>query len=342
MERNMTFYKLGTTQIGGFVQHLQNQRTVFAPQKKGWNSFSFEEVETADAVVLDYPRTLSSVKKYFLPNRETLLDFDMKNQTFDAPTIAPTNAIFLGVHNYDMQAVLKLDYNFSQGNAETNYLKRRENAVFIGVSFTPDEFHFSQSVGVDTHSTAGFDAFLHKTDDGFIIEILTETGEKLLENLDLEKAKSSTLNGANFQSKINENTEKLPDIFAKSWDNAVWKEMAERCVGCGTCNLVCPTCYCFNVEDCVNLQLSGGTRERHLDGCMLREFTAVAGGEIFREGLAARMRHRIYRKFKYISDTTGEPWCVGCGRCTAYCTAGISIVEIVNRLTADFEKGASE
>ncbi|MBC8455673.1 4Fe-4S dicluster domain-containing protein [bacterium] len=334
----MKCYKLGANQLGEFVNHLQNQRTVFAPHKKGQKSFSFEKVENAENVVLNYPRTLSSIKKYFLPNRETLLNFDMQNQSFDAPKIEEADAVFLGVHSYDMQAVLKLDYNFSQGNPEKNYLKRRENAIFIGVSFTPDEFHFSASVGIYPNLLTGFDLFLHQMDDEFVVEVVTKTGEKLLDGFDLPEFLEMTFCDKNFKSEINEKPENLPEIFAKSWDNPIWKEMAELCVGCGTCNLVCPTCYCFNVEDCVNLQLSGGTRERHLDGCMLREFTEVAGGEVFRETLAARMRHRIYRKFKYISDTTGEPWCVGCGRCTASCTARISIVDIVNRLIEDFDK----
>ena len=334
----MKYKKLEASRLTDFVAHLQNQRAVFAPHRKGWNSFSFEKVENASDVVLDYPRTLSSVKKYFLPNRETLLHFDMQNQSFEEPKIEPANAVFLGVHNYDIQAVLKLDYNFSQGNPEKNYLKRRENAIFIGVSFTPDEFHFSGSVGIDVHSTKGFDVFLHQIDDDFIVETLTEKGEILLHEFSLEACEKPVFDNGSFPTKITENPEKLPAILSHSWNNAVWKEMAERCVGCGTCNLVCPTCYCFNVEDCVGLQLSDGTRNRHLDSCMLREFTEVAGGEIFREKLADRMRHRIHRKFKYISDTTGEPWCVGCGRCTASCTAGISIVEIVNRLVEDYGK----
>jgi sulfhydrogenase subunit beta (sulfur reductase) len=71
---------------------------------------------------------------------------------------------------------------------------------------------------------------------------------------------------------------------------------------------------------------------------MLNSIAAVAGGENFRESYAERQRHRIYRKFKYISDVTGEPWCVGCGRCIASCTAGISIVEIVNKLKDEYEQ----
>ena len=90
--------------------------------------------------------------------------------------------------------------------------------------------------------------------------------------------------------------------------------------------------------DNVDLKLTDGSRDRHWDGCLLSSFAAVAGGENFREKLASRQRHRIYRKFKYITDKTGDPWCVGCGRCTAYCTAGISIVEIVNKLSDEFEQ----
>ena len=112
----------------------------------------------------------------------------------------------------------------------------------------------------------------------------------------------------------------------------------EKCVGCGTCNIVCPTCYCFNVEEEVDISVTKGSRERHWDGCMLRKFSEVAGGEVFRESLASRQRHRVFRKFKYISDQTGQPWCIGCGRCTAYCTADISIVGIVNRLIGDHER----
>ena len=126
----------------------------------------------------------------------------------------------------------------------------------------------------------------------------------------------------------------------RSYDHPAWEESAAECVGCGTCNLVCPTCYCFNVEENVDLSVTTGSRERHWDGCMLRKFSEVAGGEVFRESLASRQRHRIFRKFKYISDQTGQPWCVGCGRCTAYCTAKISIVDIVNRLIGDYQRVA--
>jgi formate hydrogenlyase subunit 6/NADH:ubiquinone oxidoreductase subunit I len=268
-----------------------------------------------------------------------LFSFFKKDNTFEKGQINDEKKVFLGVHNYDMKAVLRLDYNFSQGNPEENYLKRRENSTFIGVSFIPDDFHFSQSVGIPLHDTEGFDIYLKKNDDGYGVSVLTENGADLIRRFDgFTKEKGITSNHVQFKNKLKFNYNRLPEVFEHSWNATVWKETAKRCVGCGTCNLVCPTCYCFDVEDSMDLSLHKGTRERIWDGCMLNTFAAVAGGENFRKSLDERQRHRVYRKFKYITDITGEPWCVGCGRCTAFCTAGISIVEIVNDLCDEYEQ----
>ena len=331
----MVRFYLETDRVADLVTHLLARKPVYAPQRKGRKSFAFEKVERAADVVLDYPRTLNSVKKFFLPSQETLLDFSLTDNSCTQPTVVPTDAVFLGVHAYDVRAVQRLDHNFAKGHAEKNYLTRRQGAVFIGVSFTPDEFHFSSSVGIDPHDPEGCDVFLHAVDGGYAVDVLTVAGEALLEGFELPLREDVKFRPAVFDQYIYVPQSKLSEVMAGSYDHPVWQEEAERCVACGTCNLVCPTCYCFDVEDTVNIQATGGTRERHWDGCMLRSFTAVAGGEVFREHLAGRQRHRVFRKFKYISDETGEPWCVGCGRCTANCTAGISIVNIVNRLVND-------
>ncbi len=335
----MEKYQLNNKQLPSFIDHLKKQGTVFAPHKKGEASFSFAKVVDPDSVILEYNRTLNSVKKYFLPPREQLLSFSKTDNSFRKGSFKNEKKIFLGVHSYDMKAVLKLDYNFLQGNPEENYLQRRKDSSFIGVSFIPDEFHFSQSVGIPLHDTEGFDIYLEQNSDGYTVKIITEKGEKLIDGFDrVSKAKDISSNHVQFQNKLKYNYNRLPEVFEQSWNAAVWEEVSKKCVGCGTCNLVCPTCYCFDVEDNLDLSLQTGTRDRSWDGCMLNGFAAVAGGKNFRESLAERQRHRVHRKFKYISDITGEPWCVGCGRCTAYCTAGISIVEIVNQLCDEYEQ----
>lgn len=334
----MVQFFLERDRIADFVSHLMNRKPVYAPHAKGQRSFSFEKVEDAADVVLDYPRTMNSVKKFFLPPQEEILSFNLKEGSFAGAEVEPMDAVFFGVHSYDLAAVHRLDYNFSHGNPEKNYLTRRQGALFVGVSFEPDAYHFSGSVGIDPQDTSGFDVFLTKLLDGYIVEALTAAGEQLIEGFEMPPHEAGKPARGHFQQHIYLPQAKLTEVMEHSYKNEVWDETAEKCVGCGTCNLVCPTCYCFNVEEKVDVTVTEGSRERSWDGCMLREFSEVAGGEVFRDGLAERQRHRVFRKFKYISEQTGEPWCVGCGRCTAYCTADISIVNIVNRLVRDYEK----
>ena len=130
----MVQFFLERDRIAEFVSHLMNRKLVFAPHAKGQKSFTYEKVENAADVVLDYPRTMHSVKKFFLPPREELLNFNLTDNSFKAEEPQPLDAIFFGVHSYDLAAVHRLDYNFSEGNPEKNYLQRRQGAVFVGVS----------------------------------------------------------------------------------------------------------------------------------------------------------------------------------------------------------------
>ena len=288
----MVQFYLEGNRVTEFVAHLMSRKPVYAPRRKGQKSFSFERTENPADVVLDYPRTMHSVKKFFLPPREELLSFDLVENSCTTAEIPTSEAIFLGVHSYDLAAVGRLDHNFTVGNPERNYLTRRQGAVFIGVSFEPDKYHFSGSVGILPGDNTGCDMFLTRLSDGYVLEVITPTGQALMEGLDLPVHEAGKPIAGHFQQHICVPQAKLGEIMELSYDNPVWEETAEKCVGCGTCNLVCPTCYCFNVEEIVDITATKGSRERHWDGCMLRDFSEVAGGEVFRESLASRQRHR--------------------------------------------------
>jgi ferredoxin len=116
----------------------------------------------------------------------------------------------------------------------------------------------------------------------------------------------------------------------------VWDKHVTRCFSCGTCNLVCPTCYCFDVIDDLDLDVASGSRTRTWDGCMLPHFASVAGGHNFRPEPAGRQRHRVKRKFEYLPGKHGQgAVCVGCGRCGRQCTANIDIYDIVVDLISE-------
>ena len=127
------------------------------------------------------------------------------------------------------------------------------------------------------------------------------------------------------------------ELLEDAYDHPVWQEYASLCFSCGSCNLVCPTCYCFDVRDEVNWDLASGERVRVWDGCMLADFATVAGNLNFRKDRLARFRHRYYRKGKYVpAKIGGQIACVGCGRCITACVANIANpVEVFNRLMED-------
>ncbi len=251
--------------------------------------------------------------------------------------------ILFGVHTCDLQGIKLLDKVFSVDYPDTHYLTRREQTFIISLECLKpcDEYSFCKDMGTMT-AKDGYDIHLTELESIYLVDVATEAGEKLLANFagireateedkreldEALKAKSSQ-----FTSKLNFDVAILPAMLTEAFEHPIWDDMGERCMSCGSCTTVCPTCYCFNVFDEVDLLLTKGTRLRQWDSCQLDEFAEVAGGENFREKRASRQRHRLMRKGKYIYEKFDMLGCVGCGRCIRTCTAKISIVESFNAI----------
>jgi ferredoxin len=192
-----------------------------------------------------------------------------------------------------------------------------------------------------SEAKSGHDLMLTDLGEAYFLDVATERGKELLAGAPLTDATSAdfarlqevrTAKQAAFPKKFPFDTKYLPDILEESWDSLIWQATARRCFSCGSCNMVCPTCYCFDVFDEVDLTLQRGERKRRLDGCMLEGFARVAGGENFRPERADRLRHRIFRKGKYLMEKYGRPGCVGCGRCDRVCLVKISSQEIYGQI----------
>ncbi len=335
----MECFSLLRKDIPALIDHLGVFGQVIAPHRKGDASYSFETVTDSSKVVLDYNRTLLPLKKNFFPPVEKLMDFSLKDLSYTTVEVPLEPKVFFAVHSYEMQSILRLDHSMLSGNVESNYLNRRQKSRFVGISFIPDEFHFSESVGITIEELEGFDLYLNEVEDDFQVYVITKKGRSLIQGFNkLRTTEPEIVAERKFKTKIRYHYNRLPRVFQYAYHADVWAEVASRCVGCGSCNLTCPTCFCFDVNDEVTVTAESGMRERTWDSCMLVTFAQVAGGENFREHTVNRTRHRLYRKFKYITDEEGLPWCVGCGRCTAFCPAGISLPEIVNDLIREDEK----
>jgi len=337
----MTIKKLEKAALDKWVAVcIENQR-VFGVQAKE-DRFVFAPLANAEDLRLDYDVTILPPKKYFLPPRETLLKFDRKEgfeSVFDDEPF-----VLFGVHPYDMIAILQTDKLFSQDHSDTHYVNRRQKATIVAC----DVQNASKEVFAGCMGTAtvkdGFDILITKIDSDYLVDIRTEKGQALAKTIknagdaDEMSLKLRQLVWADNtkllqKHKLNVRPDVLPKILDRSYDHPVWEEKAQRCYSCGSCNLVCPTCYCFDVRDDVEWNLQKGKRYRVWDGCLLSDFATVAGGHNFRHNRADRYRHRYYRKGKYVPEKIGEVACVGCGRCITACTAKIANpVEVYNKL----------
>ena len=172
--------------------------------------------------------------------------------------------------------------------------------------------------------------------------VLTKKGEVLVLNTKLfEKAESKHLKALEkvrenkkqiFRNEISLKYDELAPLFGKSFDSPVWTELDSRCVACGNCTAVCPTCYCFDVIDEPNLDLTSGRRFRRWDSCQNEPFAKVSSGENFRKLRGMRQKHRYFRKFKYQFDKYSKYHCTGCGRCSRTCMACINLKETLTEL----------
>ena len=294
--------------ISSFINNIigTGEEVVGAKRKDG--KYAFGKLSVADELCLDYDTTLLPPKMYLFPQKETLIRFELGKEAKVEPVVEAKPIILFGVHPYDIKAIELLDAAFSTTNLDINYLSRREKATIIGVDcLNPNPNAFCPSIGTALTET-GFDLMLTDIGNSYVVAIGSKKGEELLKkHAEAREATFSELAQRNqerqkalakYKVALNMSPEELPQLLEKSWDSSLWKERGEKCLSCGSCVMVCPTCFCFDVQDDVALNLKEGERYRQWDACMLADFAAVAGGGNFRKDKEGRFRHRMYRKGK--------------------------------------------
>ncbi len=328
--------------IKSFISELiKLYPSVYGPVSKG-KGFSFQKLKDASEVKFGYVRSILPPKKYMMPQRETLMRFEVKPEPKAEAVVTYEDQVIIGVHPCDIRAIKLLDMVMQNGNADANYNKKREHTIIIGTDCTPDKYCYCSSV-MELRCTEGFDLFLTDLGDHVLVDILTQKGKEIIDRVKTipatkeylrEQDESLAAKAKQYTAKINGPVQIIPLELEGQWDAPVWEDMGKKCTSCGQCVLVCPTCYCFDVTDDTDLTLQKGERVRRWDGCQLANFALVGSGENFREEPKARVRHRYNRKFKYHVDSYSTTFCTGCGRCWVYCPVDINLVEISNRILA--------
>jgi ferredoxin len=286
-----------------------------------------------------------SWKKYLFPPRQTLLKVEKNNGSFtviDDHEPAPRYA-FIGVRGCELQAIHIQDRIFLGGDYQNPHYKARRQQVFVlAVNCTePGGTCFCASMGSGPQVGQGFDLALTELDDIFIVEVGSEVGATMMREtqwrpagaFELQQARDALATAKKNMGRQLD-TSDLPNLLYQNLEHPHWREVADRCLSCANCTMVCPTCFCNDVLDVSDLSGTHLERVRVWDSCFSIEFSHVHGGNI-RPHVSSRYRQWLTHKFASWIDQFGVIGCVGCGRCITWCPAGIDITEEINAIRGE-------
>jgi ferredoxin len=311
-------------------------------------------------------------KRFLRPPREKVLDADRTSggdgdghrfavtepDARDEPPLA-----FLGVRPCDLRALTILDRVLLAAGTRSSYAVRRSRSFIVALECTECAdtcFCVSASAsqgtncgpGAATPDTQGaprYDLLLTEVDDGgghrFLArsgscrgaEVLARVPHAPADGKTESAARQAVADAATSQSR----REALPSVdlrslMAASVDAKHWRDIAQRCVACGNCTLVCPTCFCTTTEDTTDLTGEHAERWNSWASCFDLDFSYVHGGEV-RSSVESRYRQWLTHKFGTLHDQFGSSGCVGCGRCVAWCPAGIDLTAELRALQAEWQ-----
>jgi ferredoxin len=294
-------------------------------------------------------------KKFLTPPTTELWRLHKSTDGFTFGSAKPTAApiAFIGVRSCDLAAIAILDRVYLEGPyRDRDYESRRKDTFIIAVNCTrAGNTCFCVSMGTGPRATQHFDLALTEISTAdrheFVVDIGSQRAARILSDVPHRDAAQSDLDDAEQCIAAAEQhmgrkleTPGLQQSFYQSRESAHWGKVAERCLACGNCTMVCPTCFCSNVQDSTDLCATCSVRTKTWDSCFTLDFSYIHGG-VVRKSIAARYRHWISHKLATWNDQFGTPGCVGCGRCITWCPAQIDITQEAAAVTAPVASGAA-
>jgi formate hydrogenlyase subunit 6/NADH:ubiquinone oxidoreductase subunit I len=306
-------------------------------------------IEDLAELDLDYVKTEHSAKTYFLPYRENLSTYSFDDDDWSQEIryrIQPRAIV--GLHACDINALLKLDRVLARDFFPSPYyISRRRNTFIIGLDHEPCDDGFCRAVGADT-VMSGFDLFLTDLGDRYFVAVASDRGFTALQRVGAQEIANHDTHDylevrRRYAAKpqVEVPTHNLPNLLDIEFESEVWRRWGSKCLSCGSCAMVCPTCYCYGVNERVSMDGSSGVKERQLYSCNMVDFAMVAGGHNFRPDRETRLKYRYYHQHRGFVEAYDEPKCVGCNRCGRACLAGINPVDVIRDLATEDEEPAS-
>ena len=334
-------YIIKKTSVPEFLKGIRDY-TIYAPVKEN-DQVIFRPIQNFDSVNLAFANTVKPLKHLFFPQTETMFTFT-KTGRDNVEIMEPKpdeKLLVFGVRPCDAAGISMLDTVLSGDYDDTYYLKRRENSVLIGLACADPEHNcFCTSVGGAPDASEGLDILLTDIGDTYYVSVITPKGAKLVDkNLfkepSTENTKAADAVHKSAHSKIQEkvDTKGLPEKLGAMFEHPFWDQISMKCLGCGVCTWLCPTCYCFDIND-IQYTDTKSKRVRTWDSCQFSSYTIHTSGHNPRPNKENRMRNRILHKYKYHYDNFKALGCTGCGRCTTYCPVNMNLRGIIKELHA--------
>jgi ferredoxin len=333
----MKAYKLKSENLNSCIQSIiEIGDRVIGPVRAGKMTL-FSRIKSPEDLILEKDLTTKSAKGVFFPQSEPILRYKKEGSKVtveDVEHFAP-QTVLLGVKPCDAAALDILDSVFNWDYKDKFYNQRRENTTIVtyGCKEAIDDVCFCSSVGLGPDSRIGSDVFMIEDNaGGYYLEAVTEKGEKLLSTFSDSLKETEVLESGALSEEVpvRFDAETIKPWLDDHFNDDFWKEMSLKCVGCGTCSFICPTCHCFDIVD--ETRLGEGVRLKNWDSCQFSLFTAHASGHNPRNVQSERYRQRLMHKFKYYIEKFDRTLCVGCGRCVRACPVGHSILDYLTEI----------
>jgi len=330
--------------LNALIEILSKKSRVFVPYQDG-DAVLFQPYDPEKTIYLERPATLPP-KGVIFPQSDTLFAFnrtkdpdDPKKESIELKeNLDFSQTVIFGARPCDAKGFCIYDRVYIETDTPDPYYKgRREKTTIVTLSCSsPYPGCFCTSVGGGPADKEGADLVMTELETGYYFEPISKKGEEILKDPLFEDGSSYQTQAQKAQEAVSDlvrkpfaSTDDLPGKIISLFENdEFWEEEAAKCISCGACTYLCPTCYCFNITD--EQAGNSGERIRSWDACMFFHFTLEASAHNPRPMKYQRLKNRVGHKFSYYPEKYGGVIaCCGCGRCIRFCPVSVDISEIV-------------